>query len=64
VPTVSRLSHLADGQIGEVERILANAGEVPHDRNDCRQSFRRPEYRLIERRSFWVSGENRGPNAF
>jgi hypothetical protein len=64
VPAVSRLSQLACSQTREVKRILANAGEVPDDRNDCRQSFRRPEYRLIERRSFWVSGENRGPNAF
>ena len=64
VPTVSRSSQLACGQIGEVERILANAGEVPDDRNDCRQRLRRPEYRLIVRGLGWISGENRGPTAF
>ncbi len=64
VPTVSPLSQLAGGQIGEVERILANAGEVPDDLNDCRQRLWRPEYRLMLRRLGWISGENRGPTAF
>lgn len=64
VPAVSCLSQLACGQIGEVERILANAGEVPDDRNDCRQRLWRPEYRLILRGLGWISSENRGPTAF
>jgi hypothetical protein len=64
VPTVDRLSQLAGGQIGETEGILANAGEVPDDRNDCRQRLWRPEYRLILRRLGRISGENRGPTAF
>jgi hypothetical protein len=64
VPAISCLSQLTCGQIGEVERILANAGEVPHDRYDCRQRLRCPEYCLIARRLRRISGENRGPSAF
>ena len=64
VPTVSRSSQLACGQIGEAERILANAGDVPHNRYNCRQRLGRPEYRLILRGLGWISSENRGPTAF
>ncbi len=64
VPAVKCLPQLASGQIGEAESILANAGEVPDDRNDCRQCLRRPEYRLILRRPGRISGENRDPTAF
>jgi hypothetical protein len=64
MPTVRRLAEFARRPIGQTEHIAIRRGCAPNNRNNCRQSFRCPEYCLILRRPRRVSSESRGPISF
>ena len=64
MPAVRRLAEFARRQISQTEHIPVRRGCASNNRNNCRQSFRGPEYCLILRRPRRISSESRGPISF
>jgi hypothetical protein len=64
MPAVRRLAEFARRPINQTEQIPVRRGCASNNRNNCRQSFRGPEYCLILRRPRRISSESRGPISF
>jgi hypothetical protein len=61
MPAVRCLPEFAREQLSRSEHIPSGAGCALNNRNNGRQDFRCPEYRLLLRGPCRVSSESRGP---